>query len=180
MKKKEFPVSKVYSLLESGPVVMVTTSRGGRPNVMSMSWHTMIEFVPPLIGCVISDANYTFNTLKATRQCVIAIPAAGLAKKVVRVGKTSGRDMDKFTTIGLTPEPASLVKAPLIAECFVNIECKVVDTALVNKYNFFILEAVKAWIDPAQKEAKTIHHHGHGVFIVDGKKIRVPFRSIEP
>jgi flavin reductase (DIM6/NTAB) family NADH-FMN oxidoreductase RutF len=180
MKKKEFPVAKVYSLLESGPVVMVTTSRAGRPNVMSMSWHTMIEFVPPLIGCVISDANYTFNTLKATRQCVIAIPTVELAKKVVAVGKTSGRDTDKFKKTGLTPEPASIVKAPLIAECFANIECKVVDTALVNKYNFFILKAVKAWIDPAQKEPKTIHHHGHGVFIVDGKKITVPFNSIEP
>lgn len=180
MKKKEYPVSRVYRLLEGGPVVMVTTSRGGRHNVMSMSWHTMIEFVPPLIGCVISDANYTFNALKATKECVIAIPAVGLAKKVVRVGKTSGRDIDKFTAIGLTPEPASSVNAPLIAECFANIECKVFDTTLVDKYNFFILEAVKAWIDPAQKEPKTIHHHGKGVFVVDGKTVRVPFRSIEP
>jgi len=180
MKKKEYPLSRVYRLLEGGPVVMVTTSRAGRPNVMSMSWHTMIEFVPPLIGCVISDANYTFNTLKATRQCVIAIPTVELAKKVVAVGKTSGRDTDKFKKTGLTPEPASIVKAPLIAECFANIECKVVDTALVNKYNFFILKAVRAWIDPTQKDPKTIHHHGHGVFIVDGKKITVPFKSIEP
>lgn len=180
MKKKEYPVSRVYRLLEGGPVVMVTTSRGGQFNVMSMSWHTMIEFVPPLVGCVISDANYSFNILKATKECVIAIPSVALAKKVVRVGKTSGRDIDKFTSIGLTPEPASSVKAPLIAECFANIECKVVDTALVNKYNFFILEAVKAWIDPAQKDPKTIHHHGKGVFVVDGKTIRIPFRSIEP
>ena len=180
MKKKEYPLSRVYRLLEGGPVVMVATSRSGRPNVMSMSWHTMIEFVPALIGCVVSDANYTFNTLKTTKQCVIAIPTVKLAKKVVQAGKTSGRDMNKFARIGLTPQPASSVKAPLIAECFANIECKVVDTTLVDKYNFFILEAVRAWIDPAQKDAKTIHHHGHGVFIVDGRKIRIPFRSIEP
>ena len=180
MKKREYPVERVYRLLEGGPVVMVATARAGRPNVMSMSWHTMIEFVPPLIGCVVSDANYSFNTLKATRQCVIAIPTVNLAKKVVAVGRTSGRSIDKFKAIGLTPEPATRVKAPLIAECYVNIECKVVDTTLVNKYNFFILKALKAWIDPAQKDAKTIHHHGKGVFIVDGKKIKVPFRSIEP
>jgi flavin reductase (DIM6/NTAB) family NADH-FMN oxidoreductase RutF len=180
MKMKEYPVSKVYSLLEGGPVVMVTTSCGGRFNVMSMSWHTMIEFVPALIGCVVSDANYTFNILKETKECVIAIPPARLAGKVVRVGKTSGRDIDKFTSIGLTAKPASAVKAPLIAECFANIECKVTDTTLMGKYNFFILKAVKAWIDPAQKKPRALHHHGHGVFVVDGKKIRIPFKSIEP
>src|SRR5512136_2543255 len=102
MKKKEYPLSRVYRLLEGGPVVMVATARGARFNVMSMSWHTMIEFVPPLIGCVVSDANYTFNTLKGTGECVIAIPAVGLAKKVVRIGRTSGRDTDKFKAIGLT------------------------------------------------------------------------------
>ncbi len=140
----------------------------------------MMEFVPALIGCVISANNYTFNTLKATKQCVIAIPSVELAKKVVRVGKTSGRDTDKYTKISLTAEPASLVKAPLVAECFANIECKVVDTAMVNKYSFFVLKAVRAWIDPSRKEPRTIHHHGKGVFTVDGKKIKVPFRSIEP
>lgn len=180
MKMKEYPVSKVYSLLEGGPVVMVATSLNGRPNVMSMSWHTMIEFVPPLIGCVVSDANYTFNILKKTKECVIAIPAAGLAKKVVRAGKTSGRDIDKFKAIGLTPAPASAVKAPLVDECFANIECKVVDTTLTGKYNFFILKAIRAWIDPAEKDPRTLHHHGHGAFIVDGRKISVPFKSIEP
>jgi len=180
MKKKEYPVSRVYRLIEGGPVVMVATSREGRPNVMSMSWHTMIEFVPSLIGCVISDRNYTFDTLKETKECVIAIPTVDLAKKVVRVGKTSGRDTDKFASIGLTAEKASIVRAPLIAECFANIECRVVDSTLVDKYNFFILEALKAWIDPSKKKPKTIHHHGKGVFIVDGKSIKVPFESIEP
>lgn len=180
MKKRIYPLSKVYRLLEPGPVVMVTTARAGRNNVMTMAWHTMIEFVPPLIGCVISDANYTFNTLKATGQCVIAIPSVKLAKKVVQAGMTSGRDTDKFSRIALTPEPASRVKAPLIAECFANIECKVFDTTLAGKYNFFILKAVKAWIDPTQKEPKTIHHNGKDVFTVDGRKIRVPFRNQEP
>lgn len=180
MKKKAYPVSRVYRLIEAGPVVLVATARGGRNNVMTLSWHTMLEFVPALIGCVISADHYTFDTLKATKECVIAIPTVELAKKVVRVGRVSGRDMNKFTKFGLTAEPASLVKAPLVAECFANIECKLVDTSMINKYSFFVLEAVKAWIDPTKKEPKTIHHHGKGVFTVDGKKINVPFHSIEP
>ena len=60
MAKKKFPLSRVYRLLESGPVVLVTTSRKGRANIMPMSWHTMMEFVPPLVGCVISSQNHTF------------------------------------------------------------------------------------------------------------------------
>ena len=180
MKKKAYPVSRVYRLLEPGPVVMVTTSRDGKANVMTMSWHTMMEFTPTLIGCVISNRNYTFDVLKKTKECVIAIPPAKMAKKVVRVGSASGKDIDKFTKIGLTAKPASVVKAPLIAECFANIECKVVDTVLVNKYNFFILKAVKVWIDPAQRKPVSLHHQGKGVFNINSKKIKVPFKSEEP
>ncbi len=172
VKKKSFPLARVYGLLETGPVVIVTTSRGGKNNVMTMSWHTMLEFEPPLIGCVISNRNYTFNILRYTRECVIAIPTVKLAAKTVRVGNSSGRNMDKFSAFELTPVPASLVKAPLIAECYINLECKVVDTSLVRKYNFFVLEVVKAWIDPAVKNPKTIHHKGRGVFMVAGKTIQ--------
>lgn len=161
-------------MLEPGPVVMVTTTLQGQSNVMTMSWHTMLEFVPPLIGCVISNRGFTFSILKKTKECVIAIPTVELASKVVRVGNTSGRDIDKFKTFALTAMPASQVKAPLIGECYANLECKVVDMAMVNKYNFFVLEVVKAWINPELKNPQTIHHLGNGVFMVAGKTIRLP------
>ena len=74
MKKKSFPLSEVYRLLEPGPVVLVTTARAGRANVMPMSWHLMMEFNPPLVGCVVSSGNYSFASLKASRECVINIP----------------------------------------------------------------------------------------------------------
>jgi flavin reductase (DIM6/NTAB) family NADH-FMN oxidoreductase RutF len=184
-KKRAFPLSQVYRLLESGPVVMVTTARAGRANhvkgrvphvanIMSMSWHTMMEFVPPLVGCVISDRNYSFETLKATGECVINIPTVELAKKVVSCGNTSGRRVDKFKAFGLTPVTAACVKAPLIAECYANLECKVIDRKLVTKYNFFVLEVVKAWIDPSRKHPRTIHHQGEGVFMVAGRTIKLP------
>jgi flavin reductase (DIM6/NTAB) family NADH-FMN oxidoreductase RutF len=133
----------------------------------------MVDFDPPLIACVVSEADYSFAALRATKECVIAIPAAGLAPKVVKVGNTSGRDIDKFAAFGLTPLPAEEVKAPLVAECFANIECRVTDTRLVNRYNLFILEGVKAWIDPKQMSPKTIHHHGYGTFVVDGETIKL-------
>jgi flavin reductase (DIM6/NTAB) family NADH-FMN oxidoreductase RutF len=140
---------------------------------MTMSWHMMVEFEPPLVACVVSSANYSFAALRATRQCVIAIPARRLAAQVVKVGNSSGRDIDKFETFGLTPVRAERVAAPLVAECFANLECKVIDTRLVNKYNLFIVEVIKAWIDPAQKHPKTIHHQGFGSFVVDGETIKL-------
>ena len=172
MAKKSFPLSKVYGLLEPGPVVMVTTSRKGKQNVMPMSWQTMMEFEPPLVGCVISNRNYSFGILKATKECVINIPTVEIAEKVVGCGNTSGAKIDKFKKFGLTPKPTSKVGAPLIEECYANLECRVVDTKMVAKYCFFILEVVKAWINPAVKNPRTIHHLGSGNFMVAGKKIK--------
>ena len=174
MAKRSFPLSKVYGLLEPGPVVLLTTAHKGAANVMTMSWHTMMEFVPPLVGCVVSNRDFSFGALKATRQCVLNIPTAELAAKVVGCGNTSGRRVDKFTAFGLTPEPASLVGAPLIAECYANLECRVVDTRLLNRYNFFVLEVLKAWIDPACKDPRTLHHRGRGAFMVAGETIKLP------
>ena len=85
--------------------------------------------------------------------------------------------MDKFERFGLTPAPAERMAPPLVAECFANLECKVVDTHLVNKFNLFILEVVKAWTDPAQKHPKTIHHQGYGSFAVDGETIKLNSRK---
>jgi flavin reductase (DIM6/NTAB) family NADH-FMN oxidoreductase RutF len=175
---RDLPLAKVYQLLEPGPVVLLTTAHRGRANVMAMSWHMMVEFEPPLIACVVSNADYSYTTLRATKQCVIAIPALKLASKVVQIGNCSGQGVDKFQSIGLTAAPAKLVEAPLVAECFANLECKVVDTYLVNKYNLFVLEVLKAWTDPTQKHPKTIHHHGYGSFVVDGETIKLKSNAI--
>jgi flavin reductase (DIM6/NTAB) family NADH-FMN oxidoreductase RutF len=172
--KKTFPLSEVYRLLEPGPVVLLTTVRAGRPNVMPMSWHLMMEFTPPLVGGVVSDRNYSFASLQASRECVINIPTVELAKTVVACGNVSGRRVDKFKAFGLTALSAKCVKAPLIAECYASLECKVRDTKLVTQYNFFILEVVQAWVDSARKRPLTIHHQGEGEFMVAGRTLHLP------
>ncbi len=166
-------LSKVYQFIEPGPVVLLTTAVRGRPNVMTMSWHMMLEFDPPLIACVVSDANYSFAALRSTREAVIAIPPLRLAGTVAKVGNCSGRDGDKFERFGLTSLPANLVRAPLIKECFCNLECRVTDTSMVPRYNLFVLEVVRAWLDPAQTRPKTLHHHGYGSFAVDGATLKL-------
>ena len=173
---KELLLSEVYQLLEPGPVVLLTTTRKGRANVMTMSWHMMIEFEPPQVACVVSSANYSFAALRASGECVIAIPAWKLATKVVKIGNSSGRDIDKFRKFDLAPMRAQCVAPPLVADCFANLECRVTDTRFVNRYNLFVLEVLKAWVDPAQRRPKTIHHHGYGKFVVDGKTIKLNSR----
>jgi len=176
MKKRAFSLGKVYGLLEPGPVVLLTTEHARRANVMTLSWHMMLEFDPPLVACVVSNRNFTFENLRATRECVINIPTVELAKKVVGCGNSSGRTVDKLQKFGLTPEAAASVHAPLLRECYANLECRVVDTSMVGKYSLFVLEVVKAWIDPGTKWARTMHHLGRGEFMIAGKRMKLRSR----
>ncbi|WP_432821018.1 flavin reductase family protein [Trichloromonas sp.] len=176
MVKKSFPLSKVYGLLEPGPVVLLTTAGAGRANVMTMSWHTMMEFEPPLVGCVISNRNYSFDLLKESNECVISIPTVEIAEKVVACGNTSGLKIDKFAAFSLAPRPAEQVEAPLIDDCYANLECRVADTGMVDRYCLFVLEVIAAWIDPAVKNPQTIHHLGSGNFMVAGDRIKLKSR----
>ena len=106
---KDLPLSNVCQLLEPGPVVLLTTASNGRAKVMAMSWHMMVEFEPPLVACIVSNASYSFAVLRATKECVIAVPALELAPKVVEVGNRSGRDVEKFERFVLTPAPTQPV-----------------------------------------------------------------------
>lgn len=93
MALRTYSLSRVYQLLEPGPVVLLTTADKGHANVMAMSWHMMLEFEPPLLACVVSEANFSFRALRSTGEAAIVIPARGLADKVVRVGNCSGKDL---------------------------------------------------------------------------------------
>jgi flavin reductase (DIM6/NTAB) family NADH-FMN oxidoreductase RutF len=176
MKKKSLPLSRVYQLLEPGPVVLLAAHWRGRSNLMTMSWHMMVEFEPPMLACIVSGDHYTFELLRKSKECTINIPTVEVAQPMVRCGNTSGRRLDKFQALGLTPAKAAKVAAPLVAECYANLECTVVDTRMVNRYNLFILEVVAAWIDPAVKEPRTLHHEGYGRFMVAGKRIKLRSR----
>lgn len=176
MEKRPLPLDQAYTLLEPGPVILLTTAGPKRPNVMTQSWHLMMEFEPPLVGCVVSNRNYSYELLTRNRECVINIPTEDLAEKVVGVGNCSGRRINKFRRFGLTPVAASQVKAPLIEECYASLECRLRDERLNTDYNFFVLEVVAAWVATGRKRPRTLHHQGWGAFRIDGKLIRLPSR----
>jgi len=166
--KKEFPVSDVRRFMEPGPIVLVSSAWKGKSNIMTMGWHMVMEFVPSLIGCYIWSENHSFDMVLKSRCCVINLPTLDLAPKVVEIGNSSGREIDKFAANGLTAEPARKVGAPLIRECYANFECKLVDSSMVRKRSFFILEVVHAHVATAPKFPKTIHYRGDGIFMIAG------------
>lgn len=172
--KRPLPLGSVYRYMEPGPVVLLSTSIHGKHNIMAHSWHTMMEFTPPLIGCVISESNYTFDALVRTRECVINILTSEIASAVAGCGNTSGRTVDKFAKFGLTPAPAMHVQAPHIQECVANFECRLIDTRLKSKYNFLIMQVVYAWYRPARGPLRTLHHLGRGEFMIAGRTRHLP------
>jgi flavin reductase (DIM6/NTAB) family NADH-FMN oxidoreductase RutF len=165
---KKMQISKAFTLMESGPVVLVTTNDGKKNNIMTISWTMVVDFTPKF-AMTTGPWNYSYSALCKTKECVIAIPAVDMLDKVVGVGTCSGVDTDKFKKFGLTPMKGKHIKAPLIKECLANIECNVVD--IVEKHNIVILEAVTAYFDSSRKEKRTIHAIGDGTFIVDGRKL---------
>ena len=165
---RHLKLSKAFTLIEPGPAVLVTTTHGGRDNVMAISWTMVLDFTP-MFAITTGEWNFSYTALRKSRECVIAIPAVDLLDRVVGIGTCSGTDTDKFAKFRLTAVPAKVVKAPLIKECLANIECKVVD--IVARHNIVVLEGVAAHIDSARKEKRMIHAVGDGTFVVDGRRI---------
>jgi flavin reductase (DIM6/NTAB) family NADH-FMN oxidoreductase RutF len=165
---RQLKLNKAFTLMESGPVVLVTTHDGQKDNIMTISWTMVMDFTP-VFAIVTGEWNHSWAALRKHRECVIAIPTVDMLDKVVGIGTCSGADTDKFAKFKLTPVQGKFVKPPLIRECLANIECKVID--IVRKHNIVVLQGVAACIDTARKEKRMVHAVGDGTFIVDGRKI---------
>lgn len=165
---ERLPISKAFTLMEPGPVVLVTTNGGAKYNVMTISWTMVLDF-SATFAITTGPWNYSHAALKETKECVVAIPTVDLIDEVVGVGTCSGTDTDKFEKFGLTAMKARHVRAPLIKECLANIECRVVD--IIDRYSIVVLEGLEAYFDRSRKEKRTIHAIGDGTFVVDGRRI---------
>lgn len=107
--RTDFPVSDVRRYLEPGPIVLVTSAHGDQRNIMTMGWHTVMEFTPSLIGCMIAGGNHSFGLIRRSKECVINLPTTTLTDQVIGVGNTTGAEVDKFEKFKLTPEKAKHV-----------------------------------------------------------------------
>lgn len=171
MEKKKYPLPKVYRLLGSGPVVLITSKLKDQANIMPIAWTTPLEFDPPLVACCIGDQSFTFEIVQQTKEFGINIPSADLAQKVYNCGHVHGQKVDKFEKFSLTAVAASKIKAPLIEECFANLECEVIDTSMVENHCLFIAKVVSA--QALDGEHDTLHHLGANRFKIASKVVEV-------
>lgn len=141
MSKKVITKLNVSPLPE--PVVLVTTKTEDKnPNIITVAWTGVFSYEPPMVYIAVHPARYSNSMLKESKEYVINIPSEKLAGIADHCGIVSGKTENKFATTGLTPLPASVVKAPLIEECAVNIECKVKDILNYGSHDIFVGEIV--------------------------------------
>jgi flavin reductase (DIM6/NTAB) family NADH-FMN oxidoreductase RutF len=130
------------------PVVLVTSvDKAGRPNVITLAWAGMVCSDPPMLSISIRPGRYSHGLIKEQKEFVVNIPTSDIVKETDICGTVSGRDTDKFKMTGLHTEPAKEVKAPLITECPVSLECKVKDSILLGTHEMFIAEIVAVHVE---------------------------------
>lgn len=161
-------LSRAFTLIEPGPVVLVATNDGRKDNVMTITWTMVLDFSASF-AITTGPWNYSYAALRETKECVVSIPTVDMIDTVVGVGTCSGADTDKFETFDLTPVRARHVQAPLIKECLANIECRVVD--IIDRHSIVVLEGIAAYFDNSRAEKRTIHAVGDGTFVVDGDRL---------
>lgn len=123
------------------PNVLVTSHlEGYDPNIITIAWTGILNSEPPMLYISVNPIRHSHKLIKESGEFVINIPSVSQIKVVDYCGITSGRDANKFIDTGLTPYPASYVKAPLITECPMNLECKVKNVIFLGSHDVFISE----------------------------------------
>jgi len=151
------------TLLYPVPVALVSSGDvKGKTNVLTIAWTGIVCSDPPMVSISIRPHRYSAPIIKERREFVLNIPTQELLEKTDRCGVLSGRDHDKFEEIGLTPIEGTKVKAPLIAECPVNLECKVTEIKSLGAHDLYLAEVVAAHADEevvekGQVEASRTH-----------------------
>ncbi|MEM2533860.1 MAG: flavin reductase family protein [Candidatus Nezhaarchaeales archaeon] len=173
-----------FRLLYPCQVVFITCYANGRSNVMTSS-ALPVSFKPPLLAVSIAPTRYSYHLIRMGREFVVNIPSASLMEKALLCGMTSGRGMDKFKELALTPAKARLVAAPIIQECIAHLECRLVKEVEAGDHVLFIGEVLTAYAEADLvsedddgilvwnlEKANLLLHVGGRVFTVPGKPVK--------
>lgn len=128
-------------------VVLATSSHEGKDNIITLAWVTTACFDPPMVACAVRDTRYSHHLIMESGEFVINIPTESIVRETDFCGQVSGRDTDKFSSCNFTKVKASKVKAPLIEECPVNIECKVQNSVHLGSHDLIVGEVVAVHVD---------------------------------
>jgi len=130
------------------PVVLVScVDSKGKTNIITLAWAGVVCSDPPMLGLGIRPHRYSYGLIEDSGEFVVNIPTVDILKETDFCGVVSGREVDKFSETGLTPKPAEKVKAPIIQECPVNIECIVKKKVPLGTHHLFIGEIVRVHVD---------------------------------
>jgi flavin reductase (DIM6/NTAB) family NADH-FMN oxidoreductase RutF len=139
---------KPANLLYPIPAVLVTSvDENGRPNVMTAAWAGTICSDPVMVSVSIRKSRYSHGLISKSREFGLCLTTKKLAKAADFCGVKSGRDVDKFAAMHLTPLPSSIIKTPGIAESPVCLECEVVDIQELGSHDMFIAKVVATDVD---------------------------------
>jgi flavin reductase (DIM6/NTAB) family NADH-FMN oxidoreductase RutF len=149
MAKLETPKSRpVMGLISPKPVVLVTCAdERGRPNIITIAAVAGASHEPPMFVISVREDRYSYQLIDKTREYVINVPTVDMVEQVIFCGRLSGRNVDKFKEAKLTPSPAKVVKPPLIAECPINIECKVVAAIKPGTHMLYVGQVVATHVE---------------------------------
>ena len=180
MDKREIPVSSANRLINSGPVILVTSIKDNQPNIITLAWNTPLSHSPMLVGISIGKGRYSHAIIENSKEFIINVPSLELLEKVHQCGTISGREGDKFKAVKLTPDKALKLKVPIITECIGHLECKVKDIFNVGDHSLFVgqvvaASAAKDFFDACWQIDKVhlIAHLGGNKYQISGKAIQV-------
>ena len=152
-------VWKPGNMLYPLPVVMVSMADAeGRNNIITLAWVGTVCTNPPMVSISVRPERYSYPILKETGEFVINLTTKELAYATDYCGVKSGRDVDKFKEMKLTPIPASCVKAPMIEESPVNIECRVTEILPLGSHHMFLAEVLAVHADEKYMDEKHKFH----------------------
>jgi flavin reductase (DIM6/NTAB) family NADH-FMN oxidoreductase RutF len=183
MSRVSVPLRRACKLINHGPTTMVSSSSGGRQNVMTAAWVMPLDLDPPKIAAVIAADSYTRTLIEASGELVVNVPPVAMKDEAFAAGQSSGEDTDKIAELGLATSPASLVAAPLIERCVAWLECRVIpEPGIQERYDLFVCDVLAAWADGdlfvdglwrfPTDDKRTLHHLSGGVFLVSGDPVK--------
>lgn len=170
------PGNMLYPL----PVVMVSVAdRNGRYNLLTVAWTGTVCTNPPMVSISVRPERYSYPILRETGEFVINLATRELAYATDYCGVKSGRDVDKFEKLGLTPLSGDKVRAPLLKESPVNIECKVVQMIPLGSHHMFLAEVAAVHADEKYMDSRHKFHldkaepivYSHGAYFVCGEQL---------
>lgn len=170
------PGNMLYPL----PVVMVSCNRKGeKPNIVTVAWTGTICSDPAMVSISVRPERYSHDIIEETGEFVINLVTKDLTYATDYCGVRSGRDVDKFKEMNLTPLPPKMIDAVGIEESPVNIECKVVEVKKLGSHDMFIAEVVNVTVDDRYMDENNKFNlndsdlvaYSHGEYFTLGEKI---------